>query len=205
MEALVLLLCGISVGCLVMYFRMAPNKAAPAPSAHKMPAKSKAEIYSDAVNLERNALLIVPDRASLPALDPIEYSYRPASGERLVAVETSVSRLELKSTGRYASGALSVSIPIMKGVRYRASTGRIASQKEWQVTDKGRLLLTDKAIAFEGSTRNERIPWSQISEIELMLDGYRIARRTGPPRVFAVDKPEPRFAALVDLMASRVG
>jgi hypothetical protein len=150
-------------------------------------------LYSDLINAEREVLLNSSNVASIDTLDPVYFSYRPVQGEKLLAVEQSVSRYELKSTGRYAGGAFSLSVPIVKGLRYRAVVGRTASQKQYQITDTGRLVLTDKAVAFEGSEKNERIPWTQIADIEFLLDGYRISKRTGPPRMFSVASPDPRL------------
>jgi hypothetical protein len=111
--------------------------------------------------------------------------------------------MEMKSSGRYRTGGASVSIPIMKGVRYRVGSGSIRTEKTLQATDHGRLLVTDKAIVFEGGGRNERITWVQVADVELMLDGFRIAKRSGPPRLYRVGAPDPKFAAVVEVMLAR--
>ena len=77
------------------------------------------------------------------------------------------------------------------------------SEKSWQITAKGRLLATDKAIDFESSEKNERITWPQVYDIALMVDGFKIAKRSGPPRMYAVDDPDPRFGAIVELLLQR--
>ncbi|MCZ7861795.1 hypothetical protein O9X98_10425 [Agrobacterium salinitolerans] len=164
----------------------------------------KTERYNSLINFERQALLSAPDRMSLQPLDPGDYGYRPVARESLIAVQDNASFMELKSTGSYRTAGTSVSIPIMRGVRYRVGAGRIASEKSWQVTATGRLLLTDKAIAFESPQKNERITWGQIADVELLLDGFRIAKRTGAPKTFVVEAPDPKFAAIVELMLMRV-
>nr|WP_250807827.1 hypothetical protein [Neorhizobium tomejilense] len=160
--------------------------------------------YNTQIERERHALLSAPDRMSLQPLDPADYDYRPVAKESLIAVQENASFMELKSSGVYRSAGTSVSIPIMRGVRYRVGTGRVASEKSWQVTATGRLLVTDKAIAFESPQKNERITWGQIADVELLLDGYRIAKRSGRPKTFVVHSPDPRFAAIVELMLMRV-
>lgn len=164
----------------------------------------RTERYNSLINSERQALLSAPDRMSLQPLDPADYDYRPVARESLIAVQENASFMELKSSGYYRTSGTSLSIPIMKGVRYRIGAGRIASEKSWQVTATGRLLVTDKAIAFESPQKNERITWGQIADVELLLDGYRIAKRTGSPKTFVVESPDPRFAAIVELMLMRV-
>lgn len=164
----------------------------------------KTERYNSEINAERQALLSAPDRMSLQPLDAAEYDYRPVARESLIAVQENASFMELKSSGYYRSSGASLSIPIMRGVRYRVGAGRIASEKSWQVTATGRLLVTDKAIAFESPQKNERITWGQIADVEVLLDGYRIAKRTGSPKSFVVESPDPRFAAIVELMLMRV-
>ena len=67
----------------------------------------------------------------------------------------------------------------------------------------GRLLLTDKAIVFECSARNERILLKQVANVEFHLDGFAIAKRTGAPRFYEVSSPDPSFAAILHLLMSR--
>lgn len=160
--------------------------------------------YSLAITEAKQALVTGDGLASLPVLSASEHSYRPVSKEDLFAVQNGVTRLEVKSTGRYRAGGHSVSIPIMKGVRYRVSSGSIQTEKTWQATARGRFLATDKAIAFEGSDKNERITWTQVANIELLSDGFVIAKRTGPARTYQVDSPDAKFAAVVELMLARI-
>jgi hypothetical protein len=97
----------------------------------------------------------------------------------------------------------SISIPIVKGVRYRVGSGSIRTEKKWQATARGRLLVTDKALVFEGGDKNERITWTQVANIESFLDGFIIAKRSGPPRTYVATSPDPKFAAVIELMLAR--
>lgn len=98
---------------------------------------------------------------------------------------------------------MSVSIPIVKGVRYRVGSTNIKAEKTAQTTARGRLLITDKAIVFEGDNKNDRITWSQLANIELHLDGLTLAKRTGPPRTYSVSSPNPNFVAILEFMLSK--
>jgi hypothetical protein len=159
--------------------------------------------YSNEVESAKQTLLTSSSSASLPVLKASDVGYRPVAKENLLAVQDGATRMEMKSTGRYKTGGTSVSIPIMKGVRYRVGSGSIRTEKSWQATARGRLLVTDKAVVFEGGDRNERITWTQIANVELLIDGFTIVKRSGPPRTYQVNNPDPKFAAVLELMLSR--
>jgi hypothetical protein len=163
----------------------------------------RARLYNDSINHHRQALVALPSSHSMPPLNPVLHGYRPVAKENLIAVQDGASRYELKNSGRYRTAYSSISIPIVKGIRYRVGSGRVSVEKAWQETARGRLLVTDKAIVFESPQKNERMTWGQIASIELMLDGYRIAKRSGAPRSFVVDVPDPKFAALLERMLSQ--
>lgn len=173
----------------------------------------KVATYQDQIDAARQELISPPSdhlakgtkAASMPVLDPTHYGYRPVAKENLVAVQNDVTKMEFKSTGSYGAIGGSVSIPIAKGVRFRVGGGNVKRQKKLQGTSHGRLLLTDKAFVFEGDQKNERITWGQVADVEFLTDGVQVAKRTGPPRTFAVGNPDPKFAAVLDLMLDRVG
>lgn len=164
---------------------------------------ARAQFYNASIQQERQALLSLPDHTVLTPLDPAAHGYRPVAKENLIAVQDRASRYELKSSGRYQTTGASISIPIVKGVRYRVGSSRVTAEKSWQETARGRLLVTDKAVVFESPQRNERMTWGQIAAVELTLDGYKIARRKGAPKCFVVDSPDPKFAVVLELMLSR--
>lgn len=88
----------------------------------------------------------------------------------------------------------------MKGVRYCISTGRVGGQKKPQMTDQARILITSKAIAFEGSAKNDRLTWTQIADTDFHNDGISVMRRTGPARTFQFAKDDLRAQAILMLM-----
>lgn len=117
----------------------------------------EAEYYLDAVDAARHSMVVRKNRVSLPVLEASSLGYRPVGKEVVVNVQYDAVRIENKSTGRYGTSGASVSIPVVEGVRFRVGAGSIRGEKSWQATDTGRLILTDKAIVFEGSAKNERI------------------------------------------------
>lgn len=138
--------------------------------------------------------------ASFEALDAVEYGYRPVSGETLLQVHNGLRRMEMKSTGRYSHSGTSVSVPITKGVRIRVGGGSVARGKSYQEIDTGRLLVTDKALVFEGRTRNDRWTWGQIADVDICRDGYAIHRRRGKPVELLWSQAEPMVCAVIDIL-----
>ena len=165
--------------------------------------QEKSNTYAAEINTIKQDLLSRTGTASFPILSAPEHGYRPVAKENLLAVQDGVTRMEMKSTGSYKTRGTSLSIPIVKGVRYRVGSGSIRAEKRWQATAKGRLLVTDRAIVFEADDRNERITWTQISSIDVLTDGMVIAKRSGPPRRYAISEPDPKFAAIVELMLAQ--
>ncbi|HUF57329.1 MAG TPA: hypothetical protein VMM55_12295 [Thermohalobaculum sp.] len=166
--------------------------------------KQAAIAYFEDVEAAKNDLLKSADEASLPVLDHRRFEYRPVAKENLLAVQVGVTRLEWKGTGTYRTRGASLSIPIAKGVRYRIGGGSISGEKSVQETAHGRLVVTDKALSFESPQKNERITWAQIADVELLCDGCTISKRSGPPRIYRVERPDPQFAATVEIMLARI-
>lgn len=191
-----LLIIGVLLVVLVVFSVKAENKK----NAVRL---QQSNAYSNDIESAKRALLTSSNSASLPVLKASDVGYRPVAKENLLAIQNGATRMEMKSTGRYRTGGTSVSIPIMKGVRYRVGSGSIRTEKSWQATARGRLLVTDKAVVFESGDRNERITWTQIANVELLIDGFTIAKRSGPPRTYQVSSPSPEFAAVLELMLAR--
>jgi hypothetical protein len=166
--------------------------------------KKRNAAYSAEIDVFKQSLLTDDNTASLAVLNATEHRYRPVTSENLLAIQDRAARMEMKSTGRYKTGRISVSIPIVKGVRYRIGSGSVHAKKSWNVTARGRLLVTDKAIVFEGGDKNERINWTQVANVELMSDGFIITKRSGPQRTYQVASPDPKFAAMIELMLARL-
>ncbi|WP_345119448.1 hypothetical protein [Bartonella pachyuromydis] len=62
----------------------------------------------------------------------------------------------------------------------------------------GRLLVTDQAIVFESSEKNERTTWTRIASVAITYQGFQISRRTGVPLNYQFDAfSSPRFTAVI--------
>lgn len=85
--------------------------------------------YSNEIENAKNSLLKDAGKTEILALAPSEYEYRPVGRETLLAVQPGVSRLEYKSAGQYRTRGASISIPIVKGIRYRIGSGTISTEK----------------------------------------------------------------------------
>lgn len=159
--------------------------------------------YANAIAQHKQEIAEADRGGQFRGLSAADYGYRAVGGETLLAVLEGASFMQMRSTGRYANAGPVLSIPIVKGLRYRVSMGRYHAQKTLQAVATGRLLVTDRAFVFEGTDKNERITWTQIADIEIMADGFGVAKRSGPRRIYAVSAPDPHFAAIVELMLER--
>ncbi|WP_019222074.1 hypothetical protein [Bartonella senegalensis] len=62
----------------------------------------------------------------------------------------------------------------------------------------GRLLVTNQAIAFESSVKNERTTWTRIASVDITYEGCQISRRTGVPWNYQFSAfSSPRFTAVI--------
>ena len=165
---------------------------------------SRTKAFQSEIGAEIDKLMFGEHKASFPVLDAADHGYRLVAGEKLLRVHEGLSRMEWKSTGRYSYGGASVSVPIAKGMRVRVGGGNIARERAFQATNQGRLLVTSKALAFEGRERNERWTWSQVADVEICKNGYVVHRRRGKPVTFTWGKAKPDVCAVIDMMLRRV-
>lgn len=141
--------------------------------------KEQCAAYSAEIDSIKKSFLTGSGIVSVPVLNAADFGYRPVAKENLLAIQNGVTRMEMKSTGRHPS------------------------EKSWQATACGRLLVTDKAIVFEGVEKNERLTWAQVANLEVLLDGFTISKRSGLPRTYQIDRPDATFAAVVEFMLVR--
>lgn len=167
-------------------------------------SKKQAKVFADALEAAWQGMRTGDKSATLPVISASEAGYRPVGGENLVALQNGVARREMRSTGKYQTSGGSISIPLGGGVRYRVGTGSIRAEKAMTTVASGRLLLTDKAVAFESREGNTRLTWGQISDLNIARDGVVFHRRNGKPLIFATDALDPQFAAAALLLRDRV-
>ncbi len=185
------------VGALARGVASGISGRAPAPTAEAVRS------YADAIDKERRWVLLALDDPRRPPEGVPDPTYRRVAGEALLAMQDGAARFEVRSTGRYRTHGFRVSIPIVAGVRYHIGDQRVRAQSALQQVDAGRLLVTDRAIVFEGAQGNERLTWGQVADVEILIDGFRISRRSGSPRIYAVQFPDPRFAGAIEAMLER--
>jgi hypothetical protein len=101
---------------------------------------------------------------------------------------------QLSSIDVAAHGYRPVSGEILFGV---CTTAQPAEERSSSKNGLGRLLVTNKAIVFEGRDKNERFTLAQIATVELFKDGFVLKRRNGKHRAFRTGG-DPEFLALVD-------
>ena len=167
--------------------------------------------YLEQVKAEVQGFLDAKDehgKLSIPICDPTAFNYRPVGREKVVGCLDGAKRLEMRNTGRYyrGGGFWDAFGRAFLGRRYApilmGSPQRIA-EREQCVTATGQLIVTDKAVSFEGDTTNERLSWAKIADVELLEDGVKITRRSGPPRIYAFTRFDPKFAAALFVMSKR--
>lgn len=75
----------------------------------------------------------------------------------------------------------SISIPIVKGVRYRAGSFAPAVERTQELVpiDSGTLYITSKRLFFDGQGKNTSLPHAKILKITLALDGVLIDKAQG--------------------------
>lgn len=139
----------------------------------------------------------------LPSLSAEKHRYRPVSKETLLAVHDYV--LDINGVNRKRPIKTGVFTELFSLFRERHPEHITISNipQNLRKLFMGRLLLTDKAIVFECSARNERMLLTQVANVEFHLDGFSIAKRNGPPRFYEVSSPDPKFAAILHLLMSR--
>ena len=103
-----------------------------------------------------------------------------------------------KNNGRYkaAANGFTLSIPIVKGIRYRAAIGGgvVAPTKSWVFDEQGGVLFTNQRIIFNGTKKNTTIPLSKILNFSLANNDSKmlyIDLETGSDVMLQLSQPLP--------------
>jgi hypothetical protein len=89
---------------------------------------------------------------------------------------------ELRSrTETVGYSGTSVSIPIVKGVRYRVSNvrPRRVTRQELTLIDEGDLYITSKRVIFDGQLKNSAIRYSSLLGVTPYADGIKLEKSSG--------------------------
>jgi hypothetical protein len=84
-------------------------------------------------------------------------------------------------TERVGYSGTSVSIPIMKGVRYRVSSYRPqrVTRQELTPIDSGPFYVTSKRVIFDGAHKNSAIRYSSLLGVTPYADGIKLEKSSG--------------------------
>lgn len=84
----------------------------------------------------------------------------------------------------YTFAGPSLSIPIIKGLRYRIASYNVARSESMSPLSAGVLYVTSHRLLFVGQTRNTSINYSKVVEFQLFRDALKILKDSGKPDLF---------------------
>jgi hypothetical protein len=95
------------------------------------------------------------------------------SGERVhyMVVASLMKEVTLRE---FRGGGTGVSIPIVKGVRFRTGSFRgksVVIGSELQVADSGGLWLTSQRVVFAGQRKTLDLPYAKLANLNVFTDG----------------------------------
>jgi len=132
----------------------------------------------DRQKLERFRQLARIEAGQLPVLSTV---IRLQRGE-VCHAEFSCRLLEKRTvTKRVNYSGPTGSIRIMKGLRYRygsMSVQRVTSEELRQI-DAGTLYITNKRLVFDGTAKNQNIPYKKLIGFTMYSDGVQVNKDTG--------------------------
>jgi len=90
----------------------------------------------------------------------------------------------------YSFAGPSISIPIIKGVRYRIASYDVARTEAMTPLSSGVLYITSKRLLFVGESRNASIIISRIISLQLFTDALKVEKSTGKSDLFSMEAEE---------------
>ncbi len=87
----------------------------------------------------------------------------------------------------YSFAGPSLSIPIVKGLRYRMASYDVARTEAMTPLSKGVLYVTSKRLLFVGESRNTSINLSRVVNFQIFKDALKVEKSTGKPDLFSMD------------------
>ena len=143
---------------------------------------------------------------SLPALFAVDAPINLQRGEVCYWAGQASWHEFRRVTRRVNYHGLTVSVPIVKGVRYRLGSFSPTIERESELVpiDDGRLYLTSKRLLFDGREKNTTIQWRNVVDLRLFEGGLKLDKGTGKD-VFLTIGPgaEEAAAILVRLLMER--
>jgi hypothetical protein len=160
--------------------------------ALKLTLKFDDENSASAVGRARRAWAVL--NRPLPA---VESPFRLQNGEVAYLAITAEALEERSRSSSVSYAGPTVSIPIIKGVRFRM--GRMAFMP--QVTKymhsfgEGRIVVTNLRIIFASNDKALTAKFKNVLEVQTFTDGLRVTKTTGKPQIFRY--AEDRIAGLI--------
>lgn len=127
------------------------------------------------------------------------------AGER-VHLLVNASLMKEVTLREFRGGSRGVSIPIVKGVRFRTGSFRgksVVVGTQLQVADQGALYMTSQRVVFAGQRKTVELPYAKLANLNVFTDGvsFNMTNRQTVP-LFKVPSGQV-VAAIVNAAAQR--
>ncbi|MGH7559397.1 MAG: hypothetical protein ACRENB_00090 [Gemmatimonadales bacterium] len=135
---------------------------------------------------------------ALPALPPVDAGIPLQKGE-VCYWKGGCSWRELRSrTTRVSYHGPTVSIPIMKGVRYRLGSiaPTVERSQSLEQIDSGVLYITSKRLFFDGAAKNSTITYKSLVRVAVFPGGFEAEKQTGRSPYFYLEQDTHRGSAI---------
>jgi hypothetical protein len=93
----------------------------------------------------------------------------------------------------YTFAGPSISIPIIKGVRYRIASYDFARREAITPLSSGILYITSKRLLFAGESRNTSINLSRIVNLQIYKGALEVQKNTGKPDLFSMEAAQASY------------
>ena len=122
--------------------------------------------------------------------------------------EVAASLLKEVIDREFRGGSRGVSIPIVKGVRYRAGSFRgksVVVGSHLEAADTGMLTVTSTRVVFTGNRKTLEVPFAKLISIDAYNDGVRLhaSNRQNAPLFRMSEGSAPVVAATINMAVQR--
>lgn len=158
-------------------------------------AKAKAAYAEQYFKDAQLALDEVNSLATLPSID----SGIPLQKGEVCYWKGDCSWKELRSrTTRVNYHGPTVSVPIMKGVRYRVGSMAVGGEREQSLEhiDAGMLFITSKRLFFDGAAKNTTITYKSMVRVGVFPGGFEAEKQTGRSPYLFLQADQHRGSAI---------
>jgi hypothetical protein len=91
-----------------------------------------------------------------------------------------------------------LSIPIVKGIRYRVGSLEPSYERttEMQEIDRGVVYITNKRIFFDGQLKNTTVTYKVMTSVILLDGGFQVEKQTGKSPCLKLESEPDKAGAL---------